>query len=47
MSNRFLYDTGVCLYATGAEHAYRDPCREIVRLAADGALLGEASVELV
>jgi uncharacterized protein len=47
VSNRFLYDTGVFLYATGAEHAYRDPCREIVRLASEGALLGEASVELV
>ena len=47
MSNRFLYDTGVFLYATGTEHAYRAPCREIVRLAADGALFGEASVELV
>lgn len=47
MSSRFLYDTGVFLYATGADHAYRGPCREIVRLAADGALLGEASVELI
>lgn len=47
MSVRFLYDTGVFLYATGAEHRYRAPCREIVQLAADGRLLGEASVELV
>jgi uncharacterized protein len=31
----------------GTEHAYRDPCRRVVELAADGKLTGEASVELV
>jgi uncharacterized protein len=46
-STRFLYDTGIFLYATGAEHPYRDACRAMVRLAADGILLGDASVELV
>jgi len=44
---RFLYDTAVFVYAVGGEHAYREPCREIVRRAAGGELLGEASVELV
>jgi uncharacterized protein len=47
LSVRFLYDTPVFLYALGAEHRYRAPCREIVRLAAAGTLLGDASVELV
>lgn len=44
---RFLYDTSVFVYALGAEHPYREPCRRVVALAAEGALTGEASVELV
>jgi uncharacterized protein len=44
---RFLYDTNVFVYALGGEHPYREPCREIVRLATDGALRGEASTDLV
>jgi predicted nucleic acid-binding protein len=45
--NRFLYDTSIFIYARGAEHAYRAPCRELVELAESGAVAGEASVELV
>jgi uncharacterized protein len=44
---RFLYDTSVFVYALGAEHPYREPCREIVRKAAVGELQGEASVDLL
>ncbi len=44
---RFLYDTGVFVYARGAEHPYREPCRRLVQLAQRGLLQGEASVELV
>jgi predicted nucleic acid-binding protein len=44
---RFLYDTAVFVYAVGAEHPYRGPCREIVARAARGELAGEASVDLV
>ncbi|MGH3754801.1 MAG: type II toxin-antitoxin system VapC family toxin [Pseudonocardiaceae bacterium] len=44
---RFLYDTSVFVYARGAEHEYREPCRAVVRLAGQGVLAGEASVELV
>lgn len=44
---RFLYDTAVFVYALGAEHPYRTPCRRVVELAAAGELNGEASVELV
>lgn len=45
--SRFLFDTAVFLYARGREHPYREPCRDLVRLSAEGALAGEASVELV
>lgn len=44
---RFLYDTSVFVYARGTEHEYREPCRAVLTLAAQGALAGEASVELV
>lgn len=44
---RFLYDTAVFVYARGAQHDYRDPCRLLVSLAREGRLMGEASVELV
>lgn len=44
---RFLYDTAVFVYARGAEHHYRDACRVLVARAQTGALVGEASVELV
>ncbi len=44
---RFLYDTSVFVYALGGEHAYREPCREIVRRAASGELQGEASADLL
>ena len=44
---RFLYDTGVFVYALGAQHRYREPCRAILREMQDGRLAGEASVELI
>jgi predicted nucleic acid-binding protein len=44
---RFLYDTAIFSYALGGEHHYREPCREIVRMAAAGDLQGEASVDLL
>ncbi len=44
---RFLYDTNVFVYAVGRSHHYQAPCRDIVRLAAEGALRGEASVEVL
>ncbi|MGH3941451.1 MAG: type II toxin-antitoxin system VapC family toxin [Pseudonocardiaceae bacterium] len=44
---RFLYDTSIFVYARGAEHEYREPCRAVIRLAEQGLLFGEASVELV
>jgi predicted nucleic acid-binding protein len=44
---RFLFDTSVFVYARGTEHEYREPCRAVIVLAAQGVLAGEASVELV
>lgn len=44
---RFLYDTAVFVYAVGADHPYRGPCREIIERARRRELAGEASVELV
>jgi predicted nucleic acid-binding protein len=37
----------VFVYALGGEHAYREPCREVVRRAANGELQGEASADLL
>jgi uncharacterized protein len=44
---RFLYDTSIFIYAMGREHAYREPCREILRRAGNDELRGEASADLV
>ncbi len=44
---RFLFDTGVFVYALGGEHYYREPCRAILREMRDARLAGEASVELI
>lgn len=45
--NRYLVDSNVFLYARGEEHPYREPCRVLLRAAADGRLMLEASVEVV
>jgi predicted nucleic acid-binding protein len=44
---RFLFDTAVFVYAVGAEHPYRDACREIIERAGHGELAGEASTDLI
>lgn len=44
---RFFVDSNVFLYALGAEHRYREPCRRLIELADAGHLRPEASVELV
>jgi uncharacterized protein len=44
---RTLLDTTIFIYAVGAAHRYREPCREVVAQLERGALAGEASVELV
>jgi predicted nucleic acid-binding protein len=44
---RFLFDTGVFVYALGGEHRYREPCRAILLEMRGGHLAGEASIELI
>lgn len=44
---RFLYDTSIFIYALGREHAYKDPCREILARAGAEELRGEASADLL
>jgi hypothetical protein len=44
---RFLFDTGVFLYAVGSEHPYRQPCQAILRELQAGHLAGEVSIELI
>ena len=44
---RFLFDTGVFIYALGGEHRYREPCRAILRDVQRRRLGAEASVELI
>ncbi|MCA1587981.1 MAG: type II toxin-antitoxin system VapC family toxin [Chloroflexi bacterium] len=43
----YLVDTNVFVYARGGEHAYREPCRSVLRAAASGQVTLHASVELV
>lgn len=44
---RFLFDTGVFIYALGAAHPYREPCRVILREVQDSKFAAEASTELI
>jgi predicted nucleic acid-binding protein len=44
---RFLFDTGVFIYALGGAHPYREPCRVILREVQDSRLAAEASTELI
>lgn len=40
---RFLCDTNVLVYAVGARHPYREPCRDLVRHQGRGVLAGEVT----
>jgi predicted nucleic acid-binding protein len=42
-----MVDTNVFLYARGAAHPYRQPCRQILTAARDGVIALDASVEIV
>jgi len=42
-----LVDSSVPLYALGADSAWRDPCRQVLAMLADGRLSGMASVEMI
>jgi uncharacterized protein len=42
-----LLDTTVLMYAVGADHSLRQPCRDIVAAIADGGLSATTTVEVV
>ena len=42
-----VVDTTVLVYAVGAEHPLRDPCRALVEAVADGEVRGTTTVEVV
>ncbi|HEY4895117.1 MAG TPA: type II toxin-antitoxin system VapC family toxin [Solirubrobacteraceae bacterium] len=42
-----VLDTTVLVYAKGAEHPLRDPCRQLVAAIAEGALQATTSVEVI
>lgn len=44
---RALIDANVFLYALGAEHPYREPCRGLLARLARGEIDGEISVEIL
>ncbi len=42
-----VVDTTVLVYAKGSEHAYRDPCRELIGAVADGRLRATTTAEVI
>lgn len=42
-----VLDTTVLVYAVGTEHAFREPCRSLVRAVQDGQITGTTSVEAI
>jgi predicted nucleic acid-binding protein len=42
-----LLDTTVLLYAVGAEHRFRNPCRELVAAIADGRIEASTTAEVI
>jgi len=42
-----VVDTTVLVYAKGNEHAYRDPCRELIAAVADGRLQATTTAEVI
>lgn len=42
-----VVDSTVLVYATGTEHPYRDPCRQLVEAVADGRVAATTTVEVI
>jgi predicted nucleic acid-binding protein len=42
-----VLDTTVLVYAKGADHVFREPCRRLITLIADGTLVATTSVEVI
>lgn len=47
MSAPVLIDSSIPLYALGSPGPYRDPCRRVLQMLADGSLVGLASTEMI
>lgn len=44
---RVLFDTAVFVYAVGAEHPYREPCRRLLQPDEESGMSAEASVQAI
>lgn len=42
-----VLDTTVLVYATGTEHPYREPCRQLVQAVADGRVAATTTVQVI
>jgi predicted nucleic acid-binding protein len=42
-----VLDTTVLVYAVGADHPLREPCRQLIRAIADGTVLATTTVEVI
>jgi hypothetical protein len=42
-----VLDTTVLVYAKGADHPLRDPCRSLIAAVADGAIQATTSIEVI
>lgn len=42
-----VLDTTVLVYAVGADHPLREPCRQLIRAIADGTVLATTTVEII
>jgi uncharacterized protein len=42
-----ILDTTVLVYAVGADHSFREPCRQLIRAIAGGTILATTTVEVI
>ena len=42
-----VLDTTVLVYAVGADHTLREPCRQLIRAIADGTILATTTTEVI
>jgi predicted nucleic acid-binding protein len=42
-----VLDTTVLIYAVGADHPMREPCRQLIRATADGTILATTTIEVI
>jgi predicted nucleic acid-binding protein len=42
-----VVDTTVLVYAVGTDHPFREPCQQLIRAIADGAVLATTTIEVI